>query len=131
MPLFSIWPGTPNSHRMPLPLLPIMSTAPLTPPTPTNPDSGDHRCRCHSQRCCPPPPHATPVLLFLVSPTLPPPPFPHATLPQATWNLCPVKISYNSDCYFSDDQAFSDLSGEVHLSISDAPDGEVRGGVSC
>ncbi len=43
---------------------------------------------------------------------------------QASWNLCPVSIAYNSDCYYDKDQTFSSIQGEVHVSITDAPDGQ-------
>lgn len=42
---------------------------------------------------------------------------------QASWNLCPEKIQYNSDCYFQDDQTFSSISGSVHMTLPDIPDG--------
>jgi aromatic ring hydroxylase len=49
---------------------------------------------------------------------------PQDLMTQAAWNLCPVKIQYNSDCYYDTDQTFSQLSGEVHATFPDVPDGE-------
>lgn len=43
---------------------------------------------------------------------------------QAAWNLCPVKIQYNSDCYYDTDQTFTQLQGEVHATFPDVPDGD-------
>ena len=42
---------------------------------------------------------------------------------QASWNLCPEQIQYNSDCYYSDDNAFDAVAGTVHAALTDIPDG--------
>lgn len=46
---------------------------------------------------------------------------------QAAWNLCPVAgAPHGSDCYYSNDQTFTSLSGEVHIIFTDIPDGVPR-----
>ena len=43
---------------------------------------------------------------------------------QAAWNLCPLQTPYSTSCYYSSDNQFTRLSGEVHNMITDAPDGQ-------
>eukprot|EP00873_Tetraselmis_striata_P015466 jgi/Tetstr1/435730/TSEL_024629.t1 len=44
---------------------------------------------------------------------------------QASWNLCPRDgAPHGTDCYYPSDQKFDRVEGEVHLEISDVPDGE-------
>mmetsp|Transcript_27128 Transcript_27128/g.48350 ORF Transcript_27128/g.48350 Transcript_27128/m.48350 type:complete len:1606 (-) Transcript_27128:382-5199(-) len=43
---------------------------------------------------------------------------------QASWNLCPRNgAPHGTDCYYTSDQSFDRVEGEVHLEISDVPDG--------
>jgi hypothetical protein len=42
---------------------------------------------------------------------------------QASWNLCPQKIQYDSSCYYSDDVTFDSISGSSHVTLPDVPDG--------
>ncbi len=42
---------------------------------------------------------------------------------QAAWNLCPQKTQYDSDCYFEQDRGFDAISGAVHITLPDVPDG--------
>ncbi|KIZ05279.1 hypothetical protein MNEG_2684 [Monoraphidium neglectum] len=44
-------------------------------------------------------------------------------LSQASWNLCPEKIQYSSDCYYQDDQGFDAIAGTLHVTLPDIPDG--------
>ncbi|KAI8467677.1 MAG: hypothetical protein J3K34DRAFT_480735 [Monoraphidium minutum] len=43
---------------------------------------------------------------------------------QASWNLCPENIQYNSDCYYQEDQAFTTIAGSLHTTLPDIPDGD-------
>lgn len=46
-------------------------------------------------------------------------------LSQATWNLCPVSgVPSGIACYYSEDQTFTQLTGNQKIVISDCPDGE-------
>ncbi|GBF96992.1 polycystin cation channel family [Raphidocelis subcapitata] len=42
---------------------------------------------------------------------------------QASWNLCPQKIQYDSSCYYGDDVTFDSISGATHVTLPDVPDG--------
>ena len=42
---------------------------------------------------------------------------------QALWNLCPFNSNYASACYYSTDNAFTQLSSSSSVAILDAPDG--------
>lgn len=42
---------------------------------------------------------------------------------QAAWNLCPQQTAYSADCYFQDDIKFDAISGAVHTTLADVPDG--------
>jgi hypothetical protein len=42
---------------------------------------------------------------------------------QAAWNLCPQKTRYDSACYFEQDRPFDAISGSVHMTLADVPDG--------
>jgi hypothetical protein len=42
---------------------------------------------------------------------------------QAAWNLCPQATAYAAGCYYAGDAAFPGVSGEVHLTLRDVPDG--------
>ena len=43
---------------------------------------------------------------------------------QTSWNLCPTTTIYSTNCYFTSDNTFTQLSGEQHMQISDCPDGQ-------
>ncbi|KAK9819873.1 hypothetical protein WJX72_003501 [[Myrmecia] bisecta] len=44
---------------------------------------------------------------------------------QASWNLCPTSgAPHGTACYYDTDQQFSLLSGEVHTTVTDMPDGD-------
>lgn len=44
---------------------------------------------------------------------------------QASWNLCPRHgAPHGLDCYWTSDEEFTRLSGEVHVEITDMPDGD-------
>jgi hypothetical protein len=43
---------------------------------------------------------------------------------QASWNLCPQDIQYNTACYDDPDDAFSTISGSLSKPMPDLPDGD-------
>lgn len=43
---------------------------------------------------------------------------------QAAWNICPTTSDFSPDCYFREDKTFSKLSGDLHMTLVDVPDGK-------
>jgi hypothetical protein len=43
---------------------------------------------------------------------------------QASWNLCPQAIQYNTDCYADPDETFNSIAGSSSSPMPDLPDGD-------
>lgn len=43
---------------------------------------------------------------------------------QASWNLCPQAIQYNTACYADPDNTFNSISGSSSSPMPDLPDGD-------
>lgn len=43
---------------------------------------------------------------------------------QASWNMCPQAIQYNTDCYADPDNTFNSIAGSSSSPMPDLPDGD-------
>jgi hypothetical protein len=77
---------------------------------------GDRGCSIHNICPC-----ATPHWSHVLLPSLLPS---QELMRQASWNLCPQAIDYNTACYDNPDNSFSTISGSLSKHMPDLPDGD-------